>query len=107
MTLSKAVEPFTLSSGDDHRQLDSASLMCIYDHVCMHSCSCHPGLQQLMMIKADFQYHDKASCLSACCALLCAGKTMLAKAVAHHTTAAFIRVVGSEFVQKYLGEVSM
>ena len=34
-----------------------------------------------------------------------AGKTMLAKAVAHHTTAAFIRVVGSEFVQKYLGEV--
>merc|ERR1719311_314191 len=32
------------------------------------------------------------------------GKTMLAKAVAHHTDAAFIRVVGSEFVQKYLGE---
>ena len=32
------------------------------------------------------------------------GKTMLAKAVAYHTTAAFIRVVGSEFVQKYLGE---
>src|ERR1700730_17808472 len=32
------------------------------------------------------------------------GKTMLVKAVAHHTTAAFIRVVGSEFVQKYLGE---
>jgi 26S proteasome regulatory subunit T3 len=29
---------------------------------------------------------------------------MLAKAVAHHTTASFIRVVGSEFVQKYLGE---
>jgi len=32
------------------------------------------------------------------------GKTMMAKAVAHHTTASFIRVVGSEFVQKYLGE---
>jgi 26S proteasome regulatory subunit T3 len=32
------------------------------------------------------------------------GKTMLAKAVANHTTAAFIRVCGSEFVQKYLGE---
>lgn len=29
---------------------------------------------------------------------------MLAKAVAHHTSAAFIAVVGSEFVQKYLGE---
>lgn len=32
------------------------------------------------------------------------GKTMMAKAVANSTTAAFIRVVGSEFVQKYLGE---
>lgn len=32
------------------------------------------------------------------------GKTMLVKAVANHTTAAFIRVNGSEFVQKYLGE---
>lgn len=32
------------------------------------------------------------------------GKTLLAKAVAHHTSAAFISVVGSEFVQKYLGE---
>jgi 26S proteasome regulatory subunit T3 len=32
------------------------------------------------------------------------GKTMMAKAVANHTSAAFIRVVGSEFVQKYLGE---
>lgn len=29
---------------------------------------------------------------------------MLAKAVANNTTATFIRVVGSEFVQKYLGE---
>jgi len=29
---------------------------------------------------------------------------MLVKAVAHHTTASFIRIVGSEFVQKYLGE---
>lgn len=32
------------------------------------------------------------------------GKTMLVKAVAHHSTAAFIRINGSEFVQKYLGE---
>lgn len=32
------------------------------------------------------------------------GKTMLAKAVATQTDAAFIRMVGSEFVQKYLGE---
>jgi hypothetical protein len=34
------------------------------------------------------------------------GKTMLAKAVANATNATFISMVGSEFVQKYLGEVS-
>jgi len=32
------------------------------------------------------------------------GKTMMARAVASQTNASFIRVVGSEFVQKYLGE---
>lgn len=32
------------------------------------------------------------------------GKTLLAKAVAHETHASFIRVVGSELVQKYIGE---
>jgi 26S proteasome regulatory subunit T3 len=32
------------------------------------------------------------------------GKTMMARAVANATTATFIAVVGSEFVQKYLGE---
>lgn len=32
------------------------------------------------------------------------GKTMLAKAVANQTTATYIHVVGSEFVQMYLGE---
>merc|ERR1712227_1078812 len=32
------------------------------------------------------------------------GKTMMAKAVASATTASFISMVGSEFVQKYLGE---
>ena len=31
---------------------------------------------------------------------------MLAKAVAHHTSANFLRVVGSELVQKYIGEGS-
>jgi 26S proteasome regulatory subunit T3 len=33
-----------------------------------------------------------------------AGKTMMAKAVANATSATFISMVGSEFVQKYLGE---
>ncbi|KAL7677049.1 hypothetical protein ACOME3_003297 [Neoechinorhynchus agilis] len=32
------------------------------------------------------------------------GKTLLAKAVANHTSATFIRVVGSELIQKYLGD---
>jgi 26S proteasome regulatory subunit T3 len=32
------------------------------------------------------------------------GKTMMAKAVANATSASFINMVGSEFVQKYLGE---
>jgi len=32
------------------------------------------------------------------------GKTLLARAVAHHTSATFLRVVGSELIQKYLGD---
>jgi proteasome regulatory subunit len=32
------------------------------------------------------------------------GKTLLARAVAHETKATFIRVIGSELVQKYIGE---
>lgn len=33
------------------------------------------------------------------------GKTLLAKAVANETSATFLRVVGSELIQKYLGIV--
>ena len=32
------------------------------------------------------------------------GKTLLAKAVANQTAATFLRVVGSELIQKYLGD---
>lgn len=32
------------------------------------------------------------------------GKTLLAKAVANSTSASFLRVVGSELIQKYLGD---
>ena len=32
------------------------------------------------------------------------GKTMMAKAVANNSSTSFLRMVGSEFVQKYLGE---
>ena len=35
------------------------------------------------------------------------GKTLCARAVANRTDACFIRVIGSELVQKYVGEVSM
>ena len=34
------------------------------------------------------------------------GKTLLARAVANRTDACFIRVIGSELVQKYIGEGS-
>jgi AAA+ superfamily predicted ATPase len=37
-------------------------------------------------------------------ALLVAGKTLSARAVANRTDACFIRVIGSELVQKYVGE---
>ena len=35
---------------------------------------------------------------------ICEGKTLLAKAVANQTSATFLRVVGSELIQKYLGD---
>lgn len=35
------------------------------------------------------------------------GKTLCARAVANRTDACFIRVIGSELVQKYVGEVSV
>lgn len=35
------------------------------------------------------------------------GKTLCARAVANRTDACFIRVIGSELVQKYVGEVNI
>lgn len=35
------------------------------------------------------------------------GKTLCARAVANRTDACFIRVIGSELVQKYVGEVTL
>ena len=35
------------------------------------------------------------------------GKTLLAKAVANKTSATFLRLVGSELIQKYEGECMM
>ena len=39
-----------------------------------------------------------------CTLLVSVGKTLLAKAVANETSATFLRVVGSELIQKYLGD---
>ena len=44
------------------------------------------------------------SCLCVCRSCVCSGKTLLAKAVANETSATFLRVVGSELIQKYLGD---
>ena len=38
------------------------------------------------------------------CFFFLSGKTLLAKAVANQTSATFLRVVGSELIQKYLGD---
>lgn len=38
------------------------------------------------------------------CCVAGTGKTLLARAVANRTDACFIRVIGSELVQKYVGE---
>jgi 26S proteasome regulatory subunit T3 len=56
---------------------------------------CPPCLFRQGVYPADLTY------------LVGTGKTMIVKAVANATSASFIRVVGSEFVQKYLGEVSV
>lgn len=47
-----------------------------------------------LSIHTNFQAHQN----------LFIGKTLLAKAVANQTSATFLRVVGSELIQKYLGD---
>ena len=42
--------------------------------------------------------------MTVCCFVQLPGKTLLAKAVANQTSATFLRVVGSELIQKYLGD---
>lgn len=46
------------------------------------------------------------SLLMVWCIVFLSGKTLLARAVAHHTECTFIRVSGSELVQKFIGEGS-
>lgn len=58
-------------------------------------------------IENSFFWHKKIKQMCCCSVgnlLLHAGKTLLAKAVANQTSATFLRVVGSELIQKYLGD---
>lgn len=55
--------------------------------------SCMGLLEQVL--KSAIYYLNEISYL---------GKTLLAKAVANETSATFLRVVGSELIQKYLGD---
>ena len=48
-----------------------------------------------------------AASLNPCCFLFYPGKTLLAKAVANQTSATFLRVCGSELIQKYLVRTMM
>lgn len=61
---------------------------------------------------AGCQVHQHVACPPAACLPVPlsdtgTGKTLLARAVANRTDACFIRVIGSELVQKYVGEVSV
>ena len=81
------------------------------------------GLQGLHVLRQSLRLVQSGSCLvqrAALWAQFCrmhaptnprlsyytgTGKTLLARAVANRTDACFIRVIGSELVQKYVGEV--
>ena len=51
---------------------------------------------------AAVRYSTMSACF--CLVIFSSGKTLLAKAVANQTSATFLRVVGSELIQKYLGD---
>ena len=51
-------------------------------------------------------YHEDGIVIISMLLYLISGKTLLARAVAHHTDCTFIRVSGSELVQKFIGEGS-
>lgn len=59
-----------------------------------------PGMS-FLFVTFYFNFMDK---VTHTLLILGTGKTMMAKAVANSTNATFISMVGSEFVQKYLGE---
>ena len=67
------------------------------------------GHHHLNKITLNLIARISAKLYSLCCYftivnILGTGKTLLAKAVANQTSATFLRVVGSELIQKYLGD---
>ena len=85
--------------------LDLAFTMVALFNQNLHALGAMPLLYSLCFLTVLL----KTTCI-ACCQLLTessrmhAGKTLLARAVANRTDACFIRVIGSELVQKYVGE---
>ena len=66
-------------------------------HACMHACTSWASPSPLGCPSQQL--------LGAACHIArTAGKTLAARAVASRTDAAFIRVIGSELVQRYVGE---
>ena len=62
--------------------------------------SCKNIKHQCYKLYNFIHVHENNGCLF----LFLSGKTLLAKAVANQTSATFLRVVGSELIQKYLGD---
>lgn len=63
-----------------------------------HECTLERHLRATTFICWDVVMEGSMCCVAG------TGKTLLARAVANRTDACFIRVIGSELVQKYVGE---
>lgn len=69
----------------------------------------HKHLPVFSLISQGLYSHASVNQLLQCIRIqssMVPGKTLLARAVAHHTDCTFIRVSGSELVQKFIGEGS-
>ena len=62
------------------------------------------ALTRCVQTRLDLKLLERDPLMLLCLSCLLAGKTLSARAVANRTDACFIRVIGSELVQKYVGE---
>eukprot|EP00955_Chlamydomonas_euryale_P079674 363329-Chlamydomonas_euryale.AAC.2 len=91
-TASTTPVPQTAAAGGIDPQNDLMCILC----VCVRTRWCVLGLEQIIRAREPqgvLMYGPPGT-----------GKTLLARAVANRTDACFIRVIGSELVQKYVGE---